>query len=384
MPEYYIGLMSGTSMDAVDAALVDLGNRSPQLLAHHSLPLPAALRERLITVAQGGSATMAQLSELDVRMGHLFADAALGLLQQSNTAANRVRAIGSHGQTVYHRPHGPYPTSMQIGDPNIIAERTGIATVADFRRRDMAAGGQGAPLVPAWHDAVFRLHDRNRVVLNIGGIANITVLPANPQRPAIGFDTGPGNTLMDGWIKKHQRKNMDNCGRWAASGEVDVPLLHKLLRDPYFRKLPPKSTGREYFNMVWLDKILKRHNKRMLTRNVQSTLCELTARSIHDAIQAHAPQTHEILVCGGGAHNLALMLRLQLLMDDIKVVSTEEFNVDPDFVEAIGFAWLAKRTLEGRAGNLPSVTGADNAVVLGGIYGAKLRIAGNRQQNPPH
>ena len=244
MPEYYIGLMSGTSMDAIDAALVDLNDRTPVLRDQLSAPIPPKLRERLIAVAQGGDTTVAQLSELDVRLAHLFADAALALLQQSDTAADKVRAIGSHGQTVYHRPDGPCPTSVQIGDPNIIAERTGITTVADFRRRDMAAGGQGAPLVPAFHEAAFRLNDRNRVIINIGGIANITVLPGNPLKKVSGFDTGPGNTLMDGWIKKHQRKNKDDSGRWAASGEVDEELLNTLLKDPYFRKTPPKSTRR--------------------------------------------------------------------------------------------------------------------------------------------
>ena len=374
MPDFYIGLISGTSMDAIDAALVDFGNHfSPPLCHYQNIPIPAKLRERLISVAQGDKATLAQLGELDVRMGHLFADAALALLQRENISPGNVRAIGSHGQTIYHRPNGPYPTSIQIGDPNIIAERTGITTVADFRRRDMAAGGQGAPLVPVFHESMFRLNDRNRVILNIGGIANVTILPANPLHKVSGFDTGPGNTLMDAWIKKHQRKNKDDSGRWAASGEVDETLLGKMLRDPYFQKAAPKSTGREYFNLAWLEKMLKRHKKRMLSKHVQATLCELTARSISDAIRKYAPKTNEVLVCGGGVHNLALMLRLQLLLDDIRVVSTEEFNTDPDYVEAIAFAWLAKRTLEGKAGNLPSVTGAKRALVLGGIYpcGAK-------------
>lgn len=373
MPEYYIGLMSGTSMDAIDAALVDLSGRHPAVRDHLSAPLPAKLRERLITAAQGGTLTLAQLSELDIRVGELFADATLALLQRSAVAAEQVRAIGSHGQTVYHRPDGPCPTSVQIGDPNLIAERTGITTIADFRRRDMAAGGQGAPLAPALHEAVFRLSDRNRVVVNIGGIANITLLPANPLHPASGFDTGPGNGLMDAWIKKQQRKNKDDRGRWAASGEVDEDLLGKMLKDRYFHKTPPKSTGREYFNLAWLEKILKHHKKRLLGKNVQATLCELTAKTLSDAILQYAPDTDEVLVCGGGAHNLALMLRLQLLMGDIRVVSTAEFGIDPDYVEAIAFAWLAKQTLLGRAGNLPAVTGARHKVVLGGIYPGKSK-----------
>ena len=366
--EYYIGLMSGTSMDAVDAVLVELDGRVPVLRHHHKIPVPGKLRARLIAVAQGEDIGLGHFGELDVRVGNLFADAALALLQQSGTSPQEVRAIGSHGQTIYHRPAGRFPTSLQIGDPNIIAERCGITTVADFRRRDMAAGGQGAPLVPAFHEAVFRINARNRVIVNIGGIANITILPAEPLKKISGFDTGPGNTLMDGWIKKHRRKDKDDCGRWAASGELDEALLDRMLKDPYFRQKPPKSTGREYFNLAWLDKLLKRRKTRIMSKHVQATLCELTARSISDAIYEHAPGTDEILVCGGGVHNLALMMRLQMLMDKVRVVSTEEFNTDPDCVEAIAFAWLAKQTLEHRAGNVPSVTGARHTVILGGIY----------------
>lgn len=369
MSEFYIGLMSGTSMDAVDAVLVDLRNNVHVICHHYTVPISGRLRTRLIAVAQGEPTTLHQLTELDVRLGHLFADAALTLLQQSGTPTETVRAIGSHGQTVYHRPTGTFPTSLQIGDPNIIAERTGIVTVADFRRRDMAAGGQGAPLVPAFHEAVFRLNDRNRVILNIGGIANITILPADPLININGFDTGPGNTLMDSWIKRQLRKNKDDCGRWAASGMVDDSLLNRMLKDPYFRKTPPKSTGREYFNMAWLEKALKRQINRLPAKHVQATLCELTARTICEGIHENAPKTDEILVCGGGVHNLALMLRMQMLMGDVRMISTEEFNTDPDYVEAIAFAWLAKQTLEHRAGNIPSVTGARHRVVLGGIYG---------------
>jgi len=355
-------------MDAVDAVLVSLDSRVPLLRHQLNIPIPGKLRTRLTAAIQGEAITLSHLSELDVHLGHLFADAVESLLQQSGIAAKTVHAIGSHGQTIYHRPSGPFPTSVQIGDPNIIAERTGITTVADFRRRDMAAGGQGAPLVPAFHEAVFRLNDRNRVIVNIGGIANITILPADPLKKISGFDTGPGNTLMDGWIKKQQRKNKDDSGRWAASGEVDEGLLGKMQKDPYFLKAPPKSTGREYFTPAWLDKLLKRHKTRIPAKDVQATLCELTARSISDAIHGYSPHTHEVLICGGGVHNLSLMLRLQMLMGDIRVVSTEEFNTDPDYVEAIAFAWLAKQTLERRAGNIPSVTGARHGVILGGIY----------------
>jgi len=359
-------------MDAVDAVLVELDKHISRLIHHHSIPIPAKLRSRLIAVAQENQVGLKLLAELDVRLGHMFADAALALLQKSNISADRVVGIGSHGQTIFHLPDASFPTSLQLGDPNIIAERTGIATVADFRRRDMAAGGQGAPMVPAFHAAAFRLSDRNRVILNIGGIANITVLPANPAGRISGFDTGPGNTLMDIWIKKQQRKNKDDAGRCAASGEVDEGLLNKMLKDPYFRKPPPKSTGREYFNLAWLDKVLKRHKSRLAAKHVQATLCELTARSISDAIGKHAPHTDEVLVCGGGVHNLALMMRLQMLMGTVRVVSTDEFNANPDYIEAIAFAWLAKQTLEHRAGNIPSVTGARHEVILGGVYHGRI------------
>jgi len=373
MPEYYIGLISGTSMDGIDAALVDLSGRLPVVKARHSSPIPPKLRERVAAAAVGAKLTLAQLADLDVHLGHLFADAALALLEQSGTPPEQVRAIGSHGQTVFHRPDGPNPTSIQIGDPNIIAERTGISVVADLRRRDMAAGGQGAPLVPALHEAVFRRSDLHRVVVNIGGIANVTLLPANPLARVSGFDTGPGNTLMDAWIKKQQRKNLDDRGRWAASGGVDEALLARMLKDRYFRKAPPKSTGREYFNLAWLENHLQRHKMRLAGKDVQATLCEFTARTIRDAVVKHAPHTREVLVCGGGVHNLALMLRLQLLLGDIRVVSTEDFNIDPDFVEAVAFAWLAKRTVSGRTGNLPCVTGARSEVMLGGVYLGKPR-----------
>lgn len=368
MTEYYIGLISGTSMDAVDAVLVDLNKYSPAICHRLSIPIPDKLRSRLIAISQGDHISLPLISELDVRLGLLFADAVMELLQQSGTPSEKVCAIGSHGQTIYHGPGDRFPSSLQIGDPNIIAERTSITTVADFRRRDMAAGGQGAPLVPAFHEAMFRINDRNRIILNIGGIANITILPADPLKKIHGFDTGPGNTLMDAWIKKQQRKNKDESGRWAASGEVDENLLKKMLKDSYFRKPPPKSTGREYFNLTWLDKILKHNKNRIPTKHVQATLCEFTARTISDSVHEYAPDTDEVLACGGGVHNLSLMMRLQMLLGNIRVVSTEEFNIDPDYVEAIAFAWLAKRTLEHRGGNIPSVTGARHEVILGGVY----------------
>ena len=367
MPELYIGLMSGTSMDAVDAALVDLSGK-PRLLASASTPYPSPLRKRLVELAQGTSDELAKLARLDAELGRLFAQAAQAVMEQGGVRPRQVTAIGSHGQTVRHYPEPEAPSSLQIADPNIIATLTGVTTVADLRRRDMSVGGQGAPLAPIFHELVFRTRGRNRAVLNIGGIANVTVLPGDAALPVTGFDTGPGNALMDRWAERHLKQPMDTDGRWAASGRVDERLLERLLRDPYFALPPPKSTGTSYFSPQWLDRHLKRDGRRLVRRNVQATLCELTARSIAEAVQRHAPSTAEVLVCGGGAHNLALMFRLQVLLDEIPVRSTEDFGIAPAWIEAMTFAWLACRTLAGKPGNLPSVTGARDAVVLGGIY----------------
>lgn len=355
-------------MDGIDAALVDFTPEQPQLICFHQAPYPDTLRKRLLPFAQGGHSELDRAAELDVTLGHLFADAARSLLQQAELRASRVAAIGSHGQTLRHCPE--VPTSIQAGDPNIIASRTGITTVADFRRRDMSVGGQGAPLTPAFHNVLFRIRGRVRVVLNIGGIANITILPARAAEPVAGFDTGPGNTLMDRWTQRHLQQPMDVDGRWAAGGQPDPELLARLLRDPYFRKPPPKSTGPEHFNLDWLDRHIARESRLIPQRNVQATLCELTARSISTAIREHAPEAREVIVCGGGVENLALMFRLQVLLDGVAVQSTHDFGVDPRHIEAMTFAWLARQTLQGNPGNLPSVTGARQGVILGAIYPA--------------
>lgn len=368
MSTLYIGLMSGTSMDAVDAALVDFSGPAPKLLATHSLSLDMELRTALRALGHGGIGELDRYGQLDARVGELFAEAACGLLEQAAVKAAQVRAIGSHGQTVLHNPAGSYPYSLQIGNPSLIAERTGITTVADFRRRDMAAGGQGAPLAPAFHNAVLRSQTQDRVVINIGGIANITVLPADPKLAVSGFDTGPASTLMDAWIQQHLNQRMDDDGRWAAGGTVVKPLLDRLMNDPYFKLAPPKSTGFEYFNLAWLNKKLAEQGAPITAQDVQATLCELSAASIAQAITEHAPNTRQVLVCGGGVHNAYLMQRLRALMPTCQVDSTAVYGVDPEWVEAMAFAWLAKQTLEGKPGNLPSVTGAKRAVMLGGIY----------------
>jgi anhydro-N-acetylmuramic acid kinase len=368
MAELYVGLISGTSMDAVDAAVVDLGGANPRLLGTASRPYPAAMRRRLAELCGGCSDELAAFARLDGELGRLFADAALGAIGAASAEPRDIVAIGSHGQTVRHYPANDPPSSLQIADPNVIASATGITTVADFRRRDLSVGGQGAPLVPAFHAVLFRQRAKDRVVLNLGGIANITVLPADGRLPVRGFDTGPGNTLMDRWAARHLRQPMDRDGQWAASGQVDRQLLERMLADVYFASPPPKSTGPEYFHLGWVDRLLRRRKTRVTRKNVQATLCELTAATVADAIRREAPETAEVLACGGGVHNLALMFRLQVLLGGIPLRSTEDFGIPPDWIEAMAFAWLAQQTLAGKPGNLPSVTGAARPVVLGGIY----------------
>jgi len=361
----FIGLMSGTSMDAVDAVLVDLGGAQPQLLATHHQPLPPTLREELIDIASPGDDGIDRVGRLDAQLGELFAASALAVTEAGRRTPERIAAIGSHGQTVRHRPGTTPPFTVQIGDPNIIAERTGITTVADFRRRDVAAGGQGAPLVPAFHAAIFHTPDRDRAILNIGGMANLSVVPAAVEAEVFGFDTGPGNTLMDAWCQRHLGMPFDEGGRWGASGEVDTALLARLLEAPYLRGVPPKSTGREEFNLPWLEERLVGNEA---PQDVQATLCAFTAASAADALERFAPATEEVLVCGGGAYNPTLMEALEGRLGNRYLASTSAYGVDPRWVEAIAFAWLAQRTLAGLPGNLPAVTGARHRVILGGIY----------------
>ncbi len=367
MTRLYIGLISGTSMDGIDAVLVDLA-AAPRLIATRSQPYPEELRERIARLCTGTRNELELYARLDAELGELFAAAALALLEHAGTRPREVAAIGSHGQTVRHYPALRPGSSLQIADPNIIATRTGITTIADFRRRDLSVGGQGAPLLPVFHDLLFRKRGAARVVLNLGGIANITILPADTRVAISGFDTGPANTLMDQWIGRHLGEAMDVDGRWASGGRVDNALLELMLRDPYFAADAPKSTGTDYFNLKWLDRLLKRRGGRPTRKNVQTTLCELSARTIADAIAHHAPDTKEVLVCGGGVHNLALMFRLQVLLGEVAVRSIEDHGVPPDWIEAMAFAWLAQQTLAGRPGNVPSVTGAAREVVLGGIW----------------
>lgn len=364
---YYIGLLSGTSMDAVDSALVDFSDNRPVLLHYQQWPLDLALREKLISIDKNTSIDV--LTQLDVELGRAFAKAALDLLKEKKINATEVVAIGSHGQTIMHRPEPPVPSTLQIGDPNIIACTTGITVVADFRRMDMAAGGQGAPLAPVFHHYVFSDQAEHRVVVNIGGMGNITILPSlNSKLPVTGFDTGPGNVLLDAWASQHTQEKMDINGAWAASGKLNNNLLSHFLEDKFFTLPSPKSTGRDYFNMQWLQTKLESSNQQLSPEDVQRTLTELTAVTISNAIRKNAADTRTVLVCGGGVHNDFLMKSLATNLSDLRIASTGEYGIDPDAVEAMMFALLAKYRLEKLPGNIPAVTGANCSVILGGVY----------------
>jgi len=363
---HYIGLMSGTSVDGIDAALVSVPATGPLTLqATHQHPLPPAVRDAIQSLMHAGDNEIERAGELDTLLGQLFAQATQALLRKSGLLPGDIHAIGSHGQTIRHRPQALHPFTRQIGNPSVIAEQTGITTVADFRARDMAAGGQGAPLAPAFHQWFFRKSGVNRVIVNIGGLANLTWLPADPHDAVLGFDTGPGNTLLDQWIAQERNERFDQHGAWAASGQVRADLLAHLLTDAYFSKPPPKSTGREHFHLTWLTQQLAGNPK---SQDVQATLAELTAVSIAQAMHFLPGKTEEIYVCGGGSHNRHLLARLHAQLPGIPIATTEMLGLDPDWVEAAAFAWLAHQTLAGHAGNIPSVTGARHPVLLGGIY----------------
>lgn len=364
-PALYLGLISGTSADGIDAALVRF-EPEVDVLATATSAYPVELRDAVLALTRADAAVpLDALGRLDVALGHCFADAALGLLQHANFAAHDIRAIGSHGQTVRHRPDGALPFTLQLGDPSVIAERTGITTIADFRRADVAAGGQGAPLAPAFHAAALARADATRVVLNLGGIANVTVLA--PDRPVLGFDTGPANCLLDAWAGRHLGISRDENGDWARSGHVDSDLLARWLADPYFALAPPKSSGREYFNLDWLDAL---GHAGIAPEDVQASLLALSSRSIADAIGAHAGGTRDVVACGGGVHNAALMAGLARDIAPITMRTTADLGLDPDYIEAVAFAWLARERLAGRPGNLPSVTGARGPRLLGAIHAA--------------
>ncbi len=359
---HFVGLMSGTSADSIDAVVARITNGKVSLVASESHAISNELRTRIFDLTSSGSKELVRAGTLDAEMGELFAKAALSVINKAGLAPTDIAAIGSHGQTLRHAPDAPWPYTLQVGDPNRIAERTGITTVADFRRRDMAAGGQGAPLVPAFHAAAFAKPGAATAVVNIGGIANVSLIDSQGQ--VRGFDTGPGNTLMDYWIGVCWGDRFDRDGAWAATGQVDEELFERMAGDAYFARQPPKSTGVDYFNEAWLEQYI--YDKRQPEQFVQRTLLELTARSIADALRTQSLE--RVAICGGGAHNGVLMERLAALLDPIEVTTTATLGIDPDWVEAAAFAWLAQRTLASLPGNEPAVTGASGYRVLGAIY----------------
>ncbi|WP_085629918.1 anhydro-N-acetylmuramic acid kinase [Pseudomonas sp. R16(2017)] len=358
----YIGVMSGTSLDGLDIALIEQTS-AIRLIATHYLPMPESLRAELLGLCASGPDEIARSAIAQQHWVTLAAQGIHTLLEQQRLSADDIRAIGSHGQTIRHEPARGF--TVQIGNPALLTELTGITVVSDFRSRDVAAGGQGAPLVPAFHEALFEERNGNRAVLNVGGFSNLSLI--EPNAPVAGFDCGPGNVLMDAWIHRQRGENYDRNGEWAASGSIDPTLLEALLSDPFFATQGPKSTGREVFNLPWLERHLSRLPQ-VAPEDVQATLLELTAHTIVQSLQAAQTETRELLVCGGGAHNATLMKRLAEWLPDTTVASTATHGVDPDWVEAMAFAWLAHCCLEGITANRPSVTGARGLRVLGAIY----------------
>ncbi|QLL12880.1 anhydro-N-acetylmuramic acid kinase [Pseudomonas chlororaphis] len=360
----YIGVMSGTSLDGLDIALIE---QTPaiRLIATHYIPMPESLRTELLGLCASGPDEIARSAIAQQNWVKLAAQGIHSLLAQQQLKPADIRAIGSHGQTIRHEPARGF--TVQIGNPALLTELTGITVVSDFRSRDVAAGGQGAPLVPAFHEALFDRSAGKRAVLNVGGFSNLSLI--ENDKPVTGFDCGPGNVLLDAWINAQRGENYDRDGQWAASGQVEPTLLNALLSDPFFATQGPKSTGREVFNLEWLQGHLARLPV-FAPENVQATLLELTALTIVESLQAAQTGTQELLVCGGGAHNSALMNRLSSLLPNAKVSSTATHGVDPDWVEAMAFAWLAHCCLESIAANRPSVTGARGLRVLGAIYPA--------------
>lgn len=368
---YYIGLMSGTSADAIDAVILEVSpdGRPRRLLGSHQESLPAELRAAIHQFDLPSNDELERMGAASVRLGRLFARAAETVLERTKINRSDIRAIGSHGQTIRHKPDGSEPYSLQIGEPAIIVEQTGITTVANFRSRDLAAGGEGAPLVPAFHEAAFRSSTAARAIVNLGGIANATFLPADPAAQVTGFDVGPGNVLLDQWIHKHRRQPFDRDGDWARSGRADPDLVKRLLADPYFSRPPPKSTGREYFHLEWLTAVLGDQCS-VAPEDVQASLVRLTAESVANALTQHVPRPQEVYLCGGGSKNTLLVDALAAGLAPVPVRLTDALGFPAQWVEAAAFAWLAHQTLEGRPGNIPSVTGARHPVVLGAVYKA--------------
>lgn len=375
MTDYYIGLMSGTSVDSIDGALISFDGTNKIIVHHtHAITMPQDIKNQLLSLSTQPNISLENLGLLDNTLGQLFAECALNIIKQSKVSKNDIKAIGSHGQNIYHNPHIQF--TFQIGNPNIITQKTGIRTISDFRRADMAAGGQGAPLAPLFHHALFYSDTKNRVILNLGGIANITVLKPGLTYPLCGFDTGPANSLLDALCAKYFNQPYDKNGDISARGQIQSDLLAKLLQDDYFKKSPPKSTGKEYFNLNWLESSLDK-NKNDLPQDLLTTLTELTAKTITDAIKQVLETNFdnkyntEVYCCGGGVYNAYLISRIQHhLGQHIKVASTETLGLDPKWVEAALFAWLAKMRIEEKTLDLKHTTGSNQPVVLGAVYAA--------------
>jgi len=364
--ELYVGLMSGTSMDGVDVVVVSIDSKRIELVASYAHPIPIDLRQQLLNICNDQHTTLAEIGRIDHKLGKLYATAVVEILEHAKLSAEQITAIGNHGQTVFHHPEGESPFTLQLGDANLIAALTGIDTIADFRRIDMALGGQGAPLTPAFHQFLFNDCDSTVVVLNIGGISNISVIPANGT--TIGFDTGPGNLLLDAWSSKHTGKAYDQDAQWASQGRTDTALLKQLLRDPYLAKAPPKSTGREHYHLGWLEKQLV---EKFAAHDVQRTLCEFTVASIAQQVNPFKQGPNcELLVCGGGANNPLLMRRLQQALPQWQVLRTAERGIPGDYMEAMAFAWFARQRIHNQPSNLPTVTGANRRASLGVIFPA--------------
>lgn len=369
--DLYIGVMSGTSVDGIDIVLAEIDENHFSIIGSASTVLPETIRQYIKSLSSPGENEIERSATLGIKLSMITANLINKLLESKNLNPSNIRAIGYHGQTIRHQPDISHPYSVQIGCPSTLAFKTNITTITDFRMADIVAGGQGAPLVPAFHQYAFQTKTQNRFIVNIGGIANLTFLPGDEQGQIIGFDTGPGNTLLDEWINLHKGKPFDENGEWASNGKIIPELLESMMRDTFINKPLPKSTGKEHFNLAWLSK----HTETLQAlrpEDIQRTLIEFTACSIAYGVtqlqQASPTREAHLYLCGGGINNTALVKSLQNNLPEITISSTQELGIHPQLVESSAFAWLARQTLTGKPGNLPSVTGASEKRILGGIY----------------